>query len=99
MFGVDPKNPASLIWLSPQAAEYGEPEDTERRVGESPVPAGLGGSRKTHRELQGKQEGRLGHFGFSRADASVAPVARPAKGEPRRRPTMAGRSAPHRPTA
>lgn len=47
-----------LQFASPQAAEYGKPEDTERRVG---------GRRKLETEkrighFSGKQEGRLGHF-------------------------------------
>src|SRR5690348_17795815 len=50
-----------LTFASPQAAEYGKPEDTERRVGgRSGVTRD--GNRKTHRGLQGKQEGLLGHY-------------------------------------
>src|SRR5487761_2617 len=52
-----------LIFASPQAAEYGKPEDTERRVG-GRSDASRDGNRKTHRVLQGKQEGRLGHVFF-----------------------------------
>src|SRR5690348_3529806 len=50
-----------LTFASPQAAEYGKPEDTERRVG-GRSGATRDGNRKTHRGLQGKQEGLLGHY-------------------------------------
>src|ERR1043166_3409218 len=50
-----------LPFASPQAAETGKPEDTERRVG-GRSGATRDGNRKTHRGLQGKQEGLLGHY-------------------------------------
>src|SRR5919201_4134186 len=59
-----------LTFASPQAAEYGKPEDTERRVG-GRSGATRDGNRKTHRGLQGKQEGLLGHY-FSPAIAHGA---------------------------
>src|SRR5450759_5074892 len=60
-FCVDATHNRLITFASPQAAEYGKPEDTERRVG-GRIGASRDGNRKTHRGLQGKQEGRLEHL-------------------------------------
>src|SRR2546430_17592493 len=65
-----------LTFATPQAAEYGKPEDTERRVG-GRSGAIRDGNRKTHRGLQGKQEGLLGHYFSPKAPHRGANSKRP----------------------